>query len=100
MAKLRDPRVQASEEEMAHSLEGNWREDVLFELQPVMEAYDFQQKQMAACDVQLQKYMAALPSRGVPGKQPAAVEPARSGRAKKRGKPRRSGDRRINPTSI
>jgi transposase len=63
LAKLRDGRIAASEEEIAHSLEGNWREDVLFELQQVVEAYDFYQAQMAVCDQQLQKYMAALPDR-------------------------------------
>ena len=31
LAKLRDKRIQASEDEIAHSLQGNWREDVLFE---------------------------------------------------------------------
>src|SRR5271167_3169870 len=76
LAKLRDARVQASEEEIAHSLEGNWREDVLFELQQVVDTYDFLRRQIAACDVQLQKYMAALPSREVPGAQRVASQSA------------------------
>ncbi len=67
LAKLRDYRVAASEAEIAHSLEGNWREDVLFELQQVVDAYDFHQKQIAACDVQLERYMSALPIRSGPG---------------------------------
>ena len=33
LAKLRDRRIVASKEEIAHSLQGNWREDVIFELQ-------------------------------------------------------------------
>jgi transposase len=61
LARLRDRRIQASEEEVAHSLEGNWREDVLFELDQVVEGYDFYQRQIAACDQQLQKYLAVLP---------------------------------------
>src|SRR5258708_14094694 len=72
VAKLRDYGVAASEAEIAHSLEGNWREDVLFELQQVVDAYDFHQKQIAACDVQLQRYLSALPMRS----GPAAVEPS------------------------
>jgi transposase len=72
LAKLRDRRVQASEEEIAHSLEGNWREDVLFELQQAVDTYDFLQGQVAACDLQLQKYMAALPSREIPEAQRVA----------------------------
>ncbi len=76
LAKLRDRRVQASEEEIAHSLEGNWREDVLFELQQAVDAYDFLQRQIAACEVELQKYMAALPTREVSATQPAAPQSA------------------------
>jgi transposase len=63
LAKLRDGRIAASEEEIAESLRGHWREDVLFELQQVVQAYDFYQLQMAACDEKLKQYTAALPSR-------------------------------------
>jgi transposase len=35
LAKLRDPRVQASEEEIAHSLEGTWREELVFDASTV-----------------------------------------------------------------
>src|SRR5260370_2493328 len=41
LAKLRDPHIQASEEEIAHSLEGNWHRDVLFALHQAGAAYDF-----------------------------------------------------------
>jgi transposase len=47
LAKLRDRRIQASEEEVAQSLVGHWREDTLFELGQVVECYDFYRKQMA-----------------------------------------------------
>jgi hypothetical protein len=67
LADLRDPHVKASREEIARSLEGNWREDVLFELKQAVDAYDFVQKQMGECDRELEKYMAALPSRSRPG---------------------------------
>src|SRR6476646_10520035 len=83
LAKLRDWRVAATEEEIAHSLEGNWREDVLFELQQVVDAYDFHQKQIAACDVQLQKYLSALPMRNGPGAGERNTADAPSERPKK-----------------
>jgi len=38
LADLRDHRVKASREEVARSLEGNWREDVLFELHQAVES--------------------------------------------------------------
>jgi len=63
LAQLCDERIQASEEEVAHSLQGNWREDVLFELGQVVEAYDFQQRQLASCDQKLEKYMKAQGTR-------------------------------------
>ncbi len=76
LAKLRERRVEASEEEIAHSLEGNWREDRLFELQQVLESYDFLGRQIDRCDVELQKYMAALPSREIRASAPAASSSA------------------------
>ena len=63
LAALRDGRIQASEEEIIHSLRGDWKEDVLFELQQAVAAYDFHRQQIAQCDQQLEKYLAALPSR-------------------------------------
>ena len=65
LAQLRNYRIQASEEEIARSLEGAWQEDVLFELQQAVEAYDFCQKQIGKCDVRLQRYLAALPDRAI-----------------------------------
>lgn len=94
LAKLRDYRVVASEAEIAHSLEGNWREDVLFELQQVVDAYDFHQKQIVACDVQLQQYLSALPNR-----VPAANEPTTADApAEKPSKPRRRKLQKNQPT--
>src|SRR5947207_6067677 len=67
LAQLRERNIQASEEEIARSLEGNWREDVLFELGEVLEAYDFQQQRIVKCDEQLKKYMGTQPTREVGG---------------------------------
>lgn len=57
LAALRDPRVKASEEQIARHLEGNWQEDLLFVLKQEQEAYEFCQQQMAECDRQLQQYL-------------------------------------------
>jgi len=57
LAALRDGRIQASEEEIARSLEGNWQEDLLFVLQQEQEGYEFCQKQIAACDRRLEGYL-------------------------------------------
>jgi transposase len=86
LAKLRDRRIQATEEEVSRSLEGNWREDMLFELRQAVATYDFIQKQMTECDQRLQTLLAELPAREV---EPAGV-PARKKRSggKKKNLPR------------
>lgn len=90
LAKLRDPRIAASEEEIAHSLQGNWREDVLFELRQGIEAYDFYQQQMAACDQELAKYTAAVASRELPEPPvlPAGAAPLPAAKPGRRAKSR------------
>jgi len=71
LADLRDYRIQASREEIARSLEGNWREEELFELKQVVDRYDFCQKQIQQCDQRLQGLLAAMPSAPV---MPTPVE--------------------------
>jgi transposase len=99
LAKLKDYRIRASEAEIASSLEGNWQEDVLFELRQSMEQYDFCQRQIKACDQQVQKYLAALPDRTIgPGvgaaesgsKSPGSEdqEAPQKGKKRKRKQPR------------
>jgi transposase len=66
LADLRDKRVKATREEVARSLEGLWREDLLFELQQAVDSYDFTQQQMEVCDRKLQVYLAELPARPLP----------------------------------
>ena len=63
LAALRHWRIQATEEEIIPRLQGNWKEEVLFELQQAVEAYDFYRKLRAECDRQLQPYLAALATR-------------------------------------
>ena len=60
LAALSDPRVHASQEEIAKSLEGNWRSELLFVLQQEVDMYDTYQKRIAECDQRLQKHLASL----------------------------------------
>jgi transposase len=60
LAELSDPRIHASKEEIAKSLEGNWREELLFVLQQEVEMYDIYQRRIAECDQQLQKHLAGF----------------------------------------
>lgn len=63
LAAYRHARVEASEEEIAQSLEGNWQDDLLFVLQQEQSGYEFCQKQMAECDRQLAQCLAGLEDR-------------------------------------
>lgn len=91
LAKLRDRRIAASEEEIVQSLQGNWKEDILFELRQVLEAYDFYQNQIAACDRELAKYIADMPSREISEKQniPEGARPLVSEKPSRRSKPQK-----------
>jgi transposase len=89
LADLKHERIQASREEVARSLEGNWRKDVLFELQQAVDSYQFAHRQMQECDGKLETYLAMLPTRvidvaGQPNLQPTAV----ARKAKKAKKPK------------
>src|ERR1700688_1725752 len=63
LANLIDYRVKASREEVARSLEGNWRSDVLFELHQAVDSHHFAHLQMQECDEKLTLYLASLPTR-------------------------------------
>ena len=94
LAKLRDRRIKASEEEIARSLEGNWRADMLFELKQAVDAYDFIQNQIAECDQRLQTLLAALPQREVKRAEVQSEAPVRESvkRKQKRKKSRADGN--------
>ncbi len=81
LAAFRDPRVKASEEEIARSLEGNWEEDLLFVLQQEQDGYEFCQKQMAECDQRLAQYLERREDRSAGAHLP---EEKRKGRLKKK----------------
>jgi transposase len=89
LAELRDARIQATPEEVARSLEGNWREDMLFELRQAVDAYDFVQKQIQECDKRLQTLLGNLPARAVaevPVEDQNATAPHKKSRKKKQNK--------------
>jgi transposase len=81
LAALRNPRVQASEEEIARSLEGNWQPDLLFVLKQEQDGYEFCQKQMAECDRKLNQYLEQREDRSQGANLP---EEKRKGRLKKK----------------
>jgi transposase len=70
LARLRDRRVKATEEEVARALEGTYREEHMFTLTQALEAFDFFQQQLVACDQALERYFVQLPSAPDPSSVP------------------------------
>ena len=66
LAELGDPRIEASREEVAKSLEGNWRPELVFVLRQEVEMYDAYQRRIAECDQQLQKHLASFADTELP----------------------------------
>jgi len=63
LAQMKDYRIRASKDTIAKSLEGNWREELLFNLQQALTLYDVYQRQIAECDHRIQKHLATFDDR-------------------------------------
>jgi transposase len=74
LAEMRNERIQASREEIAASLTGNWPPELLFALKQEIDRYDFCQRQIAECDQKIQQHLGALPARAKETGSP--VEPS------------------------
>jgi transposase len=60
LAALSHPRIRASRTEIAKSLEGNWRPELLFVLQQEVAMYDAYQNRIDECDQQLRTQLAEM----------------------------------------
>jgi transposase len=63
LAQLRDPRIKASAETIAKSLQGNWRDEHLFTLRQSRKSYQHYQEQILACDEEIAKLVLAFQPR-------------------------------------
>jgi len=86
LAELSHPLIRASREEIAKSLEGNWRPELLFVLKQEMEMYDTYQRRIAECDKELEKHLKSfadnVPSKPIKEEPPS--EPRRTSEKTKR----------------
>jgi transposase len=75
LASLVQPGVQASQQDIAKSLEGNWREELLFVLSQHVELYRIYQSKIADCDLQLRKHLESFGSKVDVQTQPLGPKP-------------------------
>jgi len=66
LAKLRDPRVKASAEEIIQSLEGNWRVELLFVLKQEFEMYQTFERKIQECDQELYRHLQSIEQKADP----------------------------------
>src|SRR5947199_10792009 len=59
--KVGKSRIHASVEEIAKSLQGNWRAEHLFALKQALDAFDFPGTQLAECELDGEQQLQRLP---------------------------------------
>jgi transposase len=70
LAELADKRIKASKEDLIKSLEGNWRDEHLFELKQAYELYLIFKDKILECDKQIEKVLQKLkPEDGSPSNE-------------------------------
>src|ERR1700674_3368381 len=82
LAELSHPQIRASREEIAKSLEGNWRSELLFVLKQEMEMYDTYQRRIAECDQELEAHLKSFAD-NVPSKLTEEEPPSEQRQGKK-----------------
>jgi transposase len=60
LAAMKNARIRASADEIAKSLEGNWRTEHLFALKQALALFDFYATQLAECDREIEAQLASL----------------------------------------
>jgi transposase len=70
LARLRDPRCAHSEAEIAKALTGHYQAEQLFALRQALEAYDFYDTQLRACDAEIERLYDTLPPLPPPEEAP------------------------------
>ena len=60
LGAMKNTRIRASTEEIAKSLQGNWRAEHLFALKQALDAFDFVGTQLTECDTQIEQQLQTL----------------------------------------
>lgn len=85
LAEFRDPHVKASKETVIQSLQGTWLPEQLAIVKRQLADWDHLQRQIAACDLDLQILMKQMPTAEVPpGQDPPSTATAQPKRRRRR----------------
>jgi transposase len=77
LAELADPRIQADKEQIAKSLQGNWRAELLFVLRQQREIYRDYHKRIRECDQAIEQHLKTLDDKVAPGAKPKEPKPGK-----------------------
>jgi transposase len=84
LAKLRDPRIKASEETMGKWLEGNWRSEHILVLKQRLSLYRSHRDQISDCDREIERLIAAYEPRVDPEEKPLPQDRKQEQRRRKK----------------
>lgn len=77
LADMADPRIKASKEDIAKSLEGNWRPELLFVLRQQMRIYVAYQKRIQECDEAIEAHLKTMEGKAEADSKP---QPPKAGK--------------------
>jgi transposase len=63
LAELKHKQIHASGEEIVQSLEGNWRDELIFVLRQSVDLYDFHLAKIEECDQQIERHLKVMESK-------------------------------------
>jgi len=84
LAKLRDPRIKASEETIRKSLEGNWRAEHILVLKQRLSLYRSYLDQINDCDKEIERLLAAFDPKVDPEQKPMPADRKQKQRRRKK----------------
>jgi transposase len=91
LAKLRDPRIKATEETVRKSLEGNWRPEHVLALKQRVSLFRSHCEQIAECDREIEKLVVAFAPRVDPAEKPLPQDRKQKQRSKDKQRRKKKG---------
>jgi len=70
LANLKDPRIKNSHATLAKSLEGTWREELIYVMKDNYEHYLYEREKIRACDMEIEKLLSTFQSKIDPEEKP------------------------------